>query len=320
MSTTQLNDTVTDYGTREAWLEARKSGIGASESAALFGIHPWTSRLALWLEKSGKVERDQPQGEQAERMEWGRVLETPIAEVYQRRTGRVLWQFSEFSIARHRRLGCMFATPDRFIIEAKDRQGDGNLQIKNTADVEGWAAGAPMYVQCQVQHELAVTGRDYAAIAVLVTGNRLLTWDVDRNDAFIAELEEQCRLFWESIEAGEVPPVDGHKASMAALKRLHRQDNGKEVELPAEAAAWWAQLTEAKQTIREAEAIRDLADAQLRAAMGDNTFGRLPGGMRLSLKTAANPGYTTVVPPYTYRTLREDSVAKRHAAKRKKAA
>lgn len=322
MSTKQLVDTVTDYGTREAWLQARMSGIGASESAALFDLSPWHSRLSLWLEKSGRARRDEPRGEQAERMEWGRTLEGPIAAAYEKRTGRKLWQFSDFSIAQHPRIDCMFATPDRFIIEAPDRQGDGELQIKNTGNAEDWLDGPPSYVQCQVQHEMAVTGRDYAAVAVLVNGNRLMHWDVERNEAFIAELEEQCRIFWESIKTGKAPAVDGHRATLAALKRLHPLDNGEEVALPAEAAAWWEQVQSIKGAKKAAEDDAEAAEAQLRAMIGPNSFGRLPDGRLLSLKHTSVKARVQEVEAYTYRTLREVKVkgAEQLAVARQKAA
>ena len=45
---------LTDYGTRDKWLAARMNGVGASESAALFGVSPWHTPLSLWAEKTGK--------------------------------------------------------------------------------------------------------------------------------------------------------------------------------------------------------------------------------------------------------------------------
>jgi putative phage-type endonuclease len=306
-------ETVVDYGTREAWLAARKSGIGASESAALFGLSPFQSRLSLWLVKTGRVPDWEPTGDAAERLEWGQVLEAPIAEVYQRRTGRKLWRFSSYCIAQDRDLTCMFATPDGFIIEAPDRAArgqpaEGTVQIKNTANVfdpDGWSAGVPMYVQVQVQHELAVTGRDYATVATLAMGNKLLHWDIERNDAFIAELRTQVEMFWESVLSGRQPDADGHPRTLEALKRMHPKDNGCVVDLPSEAAFAWQDLQDAKAIIKTNLKKADQAEAKLRQLMGPNTFGVLPGGLKLSLKTIDNPGGTHTQPPYNYRTLRQ---------------
>ena len=79
-----------DYKSRDAWLSARGLGIGASESAALFGLAPEgrESEYSLWAKKAGLVEPDQLDGEW---LEWGQILEQPIADRYAKRTGHVLW-------------------------------------------------------------------------------------------------------------------------------------------------------------------------------------------------------------------------------------
>jgi putative phage-type endonuclease len=304
---------VVDYGNRADWLAARRSGIGASESAALFGLSPYQSRFSLWLIKSGRVPEWEPEGDVAERLRWGQLLEGPIADEHALRTGRKLWRFSSFCIAQHPQLPCMFATPDGFIIEAPDRRAlglaeEGTLQIKNTANVfdpDGWSAGVPQHVQIQVQHELAVTGRDYATVATLAMGNKLMTWDVPRMDGFIEELQIQVETFWESVQSGQEPEVDGHPRTLEALKRLHPKDNGCVVNLPGGALEAWDQLRAAKEAGKAAERLQAVAEARVKAWLGPNTFGVLPDGTRLSYKTIDNPGYTNVVPPYSYRMLRQ---------------
>lgn len=300
-------DSVIDYGSREAWLVARRQGVGASESAALFDLSPYHSRLSLWLEKTGKAVREEPTGDHAERLRWGLRLEPLIAAEYEERTKRKLWHFSDFCIAQHPEIACMLATPDRFILEAPDRSGEGELQIKNTANVfdDTWADGPPPHVLCQVQHELAVTGRDFAAVGTLANGNRLLTWDIERNEDFISELQEQVRAFWELVESGTPPPVDGHRATLAALKRLHPMDNGEEVALEDEAVLWLEALKEAKADGKSAEARKDAAEAWLRNAIGPHTFGRLSDGRLLSLKHTTVKAHVVEYQENTYRALRE---------------
>jgi putative phage-type endonuclease len=306
---------VTDYQNRAAWLAARHKGIGASDSPALFNLSPYHSRFSLWTKKTGPTPAEDERSEEdeiealadprAERMEWGHLLEGPIAAQYERRTKRKLWSFSDFCIAQHPRIPFMLSTLDRFIIEAPDRKGDGTLEIKNSGDLLAWRDGPPQHYLVQVQHQLAVTGRDYATLVVLLGGNRLRWWDIDRVEGFIEELEHAVVDFWEDVQANRRPAVDGHKATLEALKKLHPLDNGKEVALPPEAATWWQQLGEAKAAIKAAEETKTEAESRIREAFGDATFGVVPGGLRLSLKTIQNPGHTSVVEPYHYRTLRE---------------
>lgn len=298
-----------DFGTREAWLAGRGSGVGASESAALFGVSPWETPLSLWAKKTGRMPPDEID---AEWLEWGTLLEPAIAARYESKTGRRVWQGGPFCVAQHPAISCMRATPDRWVIEASDRDPNGLLQIKNTNAFKGhdWDDGPPDFIQVQVQHEMAVTGRAWCSVAVLIGGCEFRYFDVERNDDFIAELEQQCVAFWARVERDEQPDVVPHRRTLEIVKRLHPRDSGEVIALTGEADAWLQKLTAAKEAIKAADEDKDLAEAKLRLLIGDATFGEFPDGRRLSLKTTANAGYTKVVEPYTYRTLRVEKAPK----------
>lgn len=299
-------ETLVDYGNREDWLMARNQGVGASESAALFGISPWETPYSLWAKKTGRVEEDGPSGEW---IRWGSLLEGPIASRYQELTGRIVEQAGQYAVAQHPTISCMRATPDRFVTLAPDRTPDGLLQIKNTNAFNGhdWDDGPPDFIQVQVQHEMACTGRSWASVAVLIGGAEFRHFDVERNDSFITELEAQCQWFWEFVQSDQPPPIDGSDRTLEVLKKLHPLDNGQEVTLPPDAIKWWAQLEAAKVEIKAATSSKTEAEAFIKAAIGSATFGLLPDGRRLSLKTSSNPGHNTPTAPYTYRTLRIES-------------
>lgn len=293
-----------DYGDRASWLAARSTGIGASESAALFGLSPWQTPLSLWALKTGKVEEPEIAGDW---IRWGNLLEEPISQRYTEVTGRTVWRGAQYAVAVHPTIPIMRATPDRWVLESPDRDTRGLLQIKNTNAFKGhdWDEGPPDFIQVQVQHEMAVTGLAWASVAVLIGGCEFRHFDVERNPAFIEELEQQCRMFWRYVERDEQPPADPPNArTLEALKRLHPCDTGEIVTLPVEATDWWDALQRAKAQIKDGERAKDAAEVALRAAIGSATFGALPDGRVLSLKTTSNPGYTNVIEPYAYRTLR----------------
>jgi putative phage-type endonuclease len=299
---------VVDYKDRQSWLAARKLGVGASEASALFACSPYESAYSLWAQKAGLVPPPKVEGEH---LDAGHFLEPAIANWYEAVTKRELWTFSPYCIARHPRVACMFATPDRWVTAAPDRSPSGIVQIKNTASfMEGaWSEAPPLHIQIQVQHELAVTGREWAAIAVVIGGNKLRHWDIERNPDFIGELEAECEAFWRLVEAKEPPEADPHKATYRVLEKLHPSDNGEELLLDDEAVAWWTAMQEARQRRLDAEKIvkvlkaeEEKFDVRLRAAIGSATFGKLPDGRVLSLKTTARDGYT--VEACTYRQLR----------------
>lgn len=298
-------ETLNDYGTRDAWLAARNTSIGASEAAALFGVSRWDTLTTLWARKTGRlVEKND---ERSKRLKWGIRLEPAIAAGYEEDSGRRLQRAGQYAVALHPELPFMTATPDFFITEAHDRPGqNGLVEIKNvdTWMAGDWDDGVPQSVQIQVQHQMACTGADYAVAMPLFGGNDDRPVDIERNPSFIAELEEACAWFWGFVERDEQPPVDGSERTLEAIKKLHPLDNGSEIVLPDGALEWWEELEAAKAQVKAAETAKTGAEVRLKAAIGDATFGRLPDGRRLSLKTSSNPGGERFVAPYTYRTLR----------------
>lgn len=295
---------VTSYPSRAEWLTARLGGVGASESAALFGLSPWHSRFSLWAEKTGLVP---PVELDEEWLEWGLLLEEPIAQRYAKRTSRRIWRAGEWAIAQHSTLPIMRATPDRWVIEAPDRDGRGVLQIKNAGffRADAWDDGPPDFIQAQVQHELAVTGFRWGSIAVLIGGHEFRYFDLDRNDNYITELELACVDFWGTVERREQPPVDGTCATETALKRLHPLDDGSAVHLGADVQEAWEELQVAKDLGKEMEICERELKNNIRAAVGTATFGRLPDGRLLSLKHQTTAPYVVENPGSTFRVLRE---------------
>ena len=298
-----------DYGDRESWLASRTTAIGASEVAALFtdengnSLSPFTTSYVLWLEKTGQAE---PAELTAEWVDLGNKLEPVIAEIYAERTGRKLWQGGPFCVASHPIDPRLRATPDRWVLEAPDRSGSGLVQIKNANAFKGadWEEGPPQHVEIQTQAEMAVTGCDWDSAAALIGGFSFRYFDIERNEDFIAELLEQVRWFWDLCDSMTAPPIDGSSKTLDAIKRLNPLDNGQTVRLPEEAVEWFNALEAAKASAKAAEQNENAAKAKLLAAIGAATYGALPDGRTLSLKTASNGGGTRTVAPYTYRTLR----------------
>lgn len=306
------------YDSREAWLSARDVSIGASESAALFGLAPdgRESEYSLWAKKAGLIEPDKID---AEWIHWGQALEPLIADRYAERTGNILWTPpTPWCVAVHHRLPFLTATIDRWIVEAPGRTDRGDLEIKNVGAFNAdWRDGGntevPLYVQAQVQHQLAVTGFGWAVVAALIGGNKLETFEIERNDEFISELEAKAEEFWGKVQRKEAPPVDGAAATTRALKRLHPDDSGATVDLDGEIAKWVAKRASAKDVEKAAKAEIDEAENHIKAAIGAATFGRLPDGITISLKTQERAGY--VVDACKFRTLR---IAEPKAAKKGK--
>ncbi|MEN8626388.1 YqaJ viral recombinase family protein [Psychrobacter proteolyticus] len=206
---------------REEWLAFRKQGIGSSDAAAACGIHPYLSMLELWLIKTGRLTSDLDESiEDYSPLYWGNTLEPMVANYYQQQTGNKV-----------RRVNAILQHPDpkqHFMLANLDYAITGNDEVQilecKTAGERGaklWRDGVPLYVICQVQHQLAVTGKQAAHICVLLCGHEAKIYKVERDERLIASIIEHERLFWQYVETGTVPTSDHSESAARALKLLY---------------------------------------------------------------------------------------------------
>ena len=120
----------------------------------------------------------------------------------------------------------MRANLDREVVGAPDVQ---ILECK-TAGIHGsrlWREGVPEYVQLQVMHQLAVTGKQAADVAVLIGGQELQVFRIERDAAMIAQLIALERQFWGYVERDQEPPADGSDSAELALRALYPREIGR---------------------------------------------------------------------------------------------
>ena len=206
---------------REEWLAVRKQGIGSSDAAAACGIHPYLSMLELWMIKTGRMESSIDESiEGYSPLYWGNTLEPMVAKYYQEHTGNKV-----------RRINAILQHPDpdnHFMLANLDYSVVGSDEVQilecKTAGEHGaklWKHGVPLYVTCQVQHQLAVTGKTAAHICVLLCGHEAKIYKVERDERLSESIMEHERLFWQYVET-DTPPIPDHSESAArALKQLY---------------------------------------------------------------------------------------------------
>src|SRR5262245_31903638 len=71
--------TIERHQDREAWLEARRTGIGASDAPGVLGVSPWSSPFTVYCDKLGIERRPEDATHRSERLKWGALLQDPIA-------------------------------------------------------------------------------------------------------------------------------------------------------------------------------------------------------------------------------------------------
>ncbi|WP_316672977.1 lambda-exonuclease family protein [uncultured Tolumonas sp.] len=212
-STTQLS--------REEWLQIRSTGIGSSDAAAAIGLSSYKCSLSLWLEKTG---RQLPEDlSEKEAVVWGTVMEPVLAKMYAERTGRKVRRVN--AVLQHPEHPFMLANLDREVIT---EHGTGVLEIKTAGfySAQLWDDGVPVAYQCQVLHQLAVTGHAWADVAVLIAGQEFRIYRIERDDDKIADLIQREAQFWSWVTNNQQPDPDGSYDAQQALLSLFPTDNG----------------------------------------------------------------------------------------------
>lgn len=286
-----MSATIERHETREQWLEARRRGIGASESAAVLGISPWKTPLALWADKV------QPDLEEEERddvlFKRGRRLEPLVAEDFRERTGLSVLDHGRYSLAWHGEIPHLYATLDREVRHPE--WGPGVLEIKTVDVSQGhrWPAAEtqgldtvvgpediPEHVYCQVQHQLAVVGASWGAIACWV-GYDFRYWRIAVDAAYADRMVTACAAFWDLVQRREEPPAEAGDSKVLGL--LHgKPDKDMILQLPASLIDVDAGYAEAIQLEKKWKGEKERLRVQLEQAMGDAKKGLLPNGVRFS--------------------------------------
>jgi len=274
---------VTDRTTidREGWLEQRKTAIGASESAALLGVNPWMGTFELWCVKTGRLVPEFTP-EQEERMAWGTRLEGIVMEAFELEAD----PWPQDQIVRHPSGLPMSCTPDGIVVGRPE-----GVEVK-TSGARPWDE-PPLHYQVQCQHQMACHPEWRSVhLVALFRGQQLRSWRIDRNDRFIAALEARCTDWWEEHIVGDTPPSgDVSTSAIQCLARLHPDDNGEEVELPAESVEWDRLLGVIKGDMAALKTEKEETENRIKAAIGAATYGTLPGGKgRYSWKTTERTG------------------------------
>lgn len=256
---------------RADWLAIRKQGIGSSDAAAAVGLNPYKSQLELWLEKTGRdgtLPRSDPHDEESPAY-WGNLLEPIVAAHYTKRTGY-----------RVRRINAVLQhpDPDKAWMQANiDREVIGCHEVQilecKTAGINGarlWKEGVPEYVQLQVQHQLAVTGKAVADVAVLLGGQHLEIHRIARDESLIARLIQLERQFWDYVVSDTPPPADGSASAELALRCLYPEDQGQTVDFTEDRilSPVFADLLSVRQSIAEYEKLEAQFKQTIQQAMG----------------------------------------------------
>ncbi|HIS93058.1 MAG TPA: YqaJ viral recombinase family protein [Candidatus Alectryocaccomicrobium excrementavium] len=203
---------------RAAWLKLRRQGIGGSDAAAILGLNPYKSPLAVYADKRGLTD-DAPD---TETLRQGRDFEAYVADRFAEETGKRVRRCNQ--ILQHPDRPWMLANVDRLVVGERAGLECKCVGIGNRVDFEGGAVPPTFYWQCM--HYLAVTGLDRWYLAVLPLGRWVAPYifEIARDETQIDELTAREEAFWTDHVLAGVPPLPiGSEADEAVLTRLSEQ-------------------------------------------------------------------------------------------------
>jgi len=264
---------------RDDWLKVRKNGIGSSDAAAAVGLNPYKSQLELWMEKTGRdagLPKPDPNDDTSP-MYWGTLLEAFVAAHYTKKSGNRIRKVN--AVLQHPEHAWMLANLDREVTGTTDVQ---ILECK-TAGMNGaklWREGVPEYLQLQVLHQLAVTGKQTADVAVLVCGNEFRIYRIERDESMIARLIELEAQFWQHVESDTPPAADGSDSAATALQALYPQDDGAILDLSDDVgmSAAFADLISVRASIAEQAKLEATLKQSIQQRMGNTSKAVFEGG------------------------------------------
>ena len=217
------------------WLRFRQMGIGGSDIASVCGINQWKSPLALWHEKTEKIQEEEEENIPAEvglalepfmkrrfekwieKEEGANVTVAIVPYILQHKTNKIALANLDGVFIHPDKLACLTeykTTSEHFYKQWQDENLPDNYYL-------------------QIQWYLYVTGLEYCYLSFLIGNRKFDVLLIERNQEVIDEIVEKADFFWKTYVMSKVAPVpDGSFSSGEALKKMYpKEEEGKIIDV-----------------------------------------------------------------------------------------
>lgn len=278
------------------WKGLRKHDITSTEAAALFGMSSRLTRLELYERKRTKavIEIDDN-----DRMLWGRRLQDTIAIGIAEDQGVKVRRLNRYIRIVDARMASSFdfeiiglvepwEGPDTEMRRMYRERGPGIFEIKcvdflqfrdNWTVNEDKSIEAPAHIEIQVQHQLHVANRSWAAIGVLVSGHTPLLIIRERDLEVGNAIEAGVRNLFAMIKAGTAPEPTYPQDAQIVCKMYGYADPGKVYDGRGDdqLIGLCRQYSDASTREKHAKEDKDIARAKIFQRIGDAEKALVPG-------------------------------------------
>lgn len=267
----------------DEWFAARREGITGTDLPKILGLTTYGNALSVWLDKRGEL--DDEAGEAAL---WGQILEDPVAREWAHRHGA---QIKDVGVLAHVEAGWMRASLDRLVIDCPDDAGTRlmcGLEVKTRSAFKSkvFRSEIPDDVLAQTTWGLMVSGLHHMHVAVLIGGQELRSFRVDRDPVVEQYLLEAAAPVWTAVQDGVPPEVhpDAEGVLLDLLNQLYADRAGDRELDPDKARAWLDQYAEGAAVEKQGKALKEQAKAGLVQLLDDGDTGLVDGTVTFTYK------------------------------------
>ncbi len=249
--------------TPEQRLDRRKF-VGSSDAPAIAGVDPYSSRLAVFMEKVYEVADIDNKG--------------PVARGNRYEDVLLDWAAEELGVEVEKNVSVRHPTD---LIHAANLDGrvrgkKEGIEAKFTGLAELFGPEGsddiPEKVLVQTHHQMYCDDLEIVWVPVLLArfGRPVeVMYKVERNDALIEAIVARNHEFWESFVLPKIPPPLEDPPPLDVIRRVQRTA-GAVVSLDASLVEKWEA---AKRIKKDAEKAEEAAKAAVLAALGDAEIG-----------------------------------------------
>lgn len=219
--------TPTEGLSKSDWLRFRQKGIGGSDIASVCGINQWKSPLALWHEKTEKIEDDEKENLPAE---LGTFLEPFMKERFEKwikkEEGVDVVVDSVPYILQHKTNPIALANPDGCFLHPEKLTCLTEYKTTSEFFYKQWQdENLPDNYYLQCQWYLYVTGLEFCYLSFLIGNRKFDVLIIERNQEVIDEIVGKADFFWKTFVIPKVAPApSGDISSSEALKSMYPKE------------------------------------------------------------------------------------------------
>lgn len=254
-------------------LTERLKYIGGSDAPGVLGLSRWSSPLKVWAEKTGEIVREDIGDKLYVKL--GHLLEDDMTQLFEDQTGKVLHRVNETQF--HPQYDFIACNIDRRVV---GENVPVELKTANAFKNREWQGEEiPREYIIQCMHTLAITGKPYMYLGVLIGSQEFQIKKVDRDESVIDQLISREVAFWRGYVETKIMPLMVTKYDAGTLDDLWPQATQTE---PIQMGDMASQLIESldgfKKDIKQLEGLVEKTENELKLILGANEMGVTPTG------------------------------------------